>query len=145
MAARKQAPGTDLAMLAAERLTFERSGAEPDADHERRRIKYRLVRLSDGPDEIGSAEIGRLDEGDEVELLERTGSYWRVRTPTGHEGWVHRMTLGETISAASGPHAGTIGVDGQTAFAVAGGSEMATDWLPGESLAARLMRERAGH
>ena len=146
MAARKQAPGTDLAMLAAERLTFERTGAEPDAGHERRRIKYRLVRLSDGPDEIDSAEIGRLDEGDEVELLERTGSYWRVRTPTGHEGWVHRMTLGETISAAS-EQTGGIGVDpdGQTAFAIAGGAEMAPDWLPGESLAARLMRERAGH
>jgi hypothetical protein len=65
---------------------------------ERRRIRYRLVRLSDAPDEVQSAELGRLDQGDEVELLRDQGTFWLVRAPDGTEGWVHRMTLGPLIA-----------------------------------------------
>jgi hypothetical protein len=72
-------------------LTF-REDAAPGV--ERRRIRYRLVRLSDAPDEVRSAELGRLDQGDEVELLHEQGTFWFVRAPDGTEGWVHRMTLG---------------------------------------------------
>jgi hypothetical protein len=147
MAARKAAPGTDEALLAAERLTFDHGSA--NAGRERRRIRYRLVRLSDGPDEIVSGEIGRLDEGDEVELVESSGSYWRVRTPTGHEGWVHRMTLGEIVTTqvtpapAGGP--GSVAGDLPLAYATAGGDGPAAEELPAETLAARFIRERAGH
>jgi hypothetical protein len=76
-------------------LTF-RDEAAPGV--ERRRIRYRLVRLSDAPDEVRSAELGRLDQGDEVELLRDQGTFWLVRAPDGTEGWVHRMTLGPLMS-----------------------------------------------
>jgi hypothetical protein len=62
-------------------------------DVERRRIRYRLVRVSSIPDEIMGEEVARLDRGDEVELLRSAGAYWLVRTPYGAEGWVHQMTL----------------------------------------------------
>ena len=51
--------------------------------------------------------LGRLDEGDEVELLERSGLYWKVRTPRGEIGWVHKMTLGELIDE-DGPAEGPV-------------------------------------
>jgi hypothetical protein len=54
----------------------------------RRQITYRLIRLSDAPDDLRSNEIMRLDRGDEVEILGQEGSYIQVRTPTGEVGWV---------------------------------------------------------
>jgi len=57
-----------------------------------------------------------LDEGDEVVLLEKHGTYWRVLCPNGSQGWLHKMTLGElaidpapdTWTAADvGPSTGT--------------------------------------
>jgi hypothetical protein len=72
-------------------LTFQEAAAP---GIERRRIRYRLVRISDAPDEVRSTELGRLDQGDEVELLEEHAAFWLVRAPDGTEGWVHRMTLG---------------------------------------------------
>ena len=62
-------------------------------DVERRRIRYRLVRVSSIPDEIMGEEVARLDRGDEVELIRSAGAYWLVKTPYGDEGWVHQMTL----------------------------------------------------
>jgi hypothetical protein len=79
------------------RLTFDRAEASAMAGHERRRIRYRLVTLLDTPDEVRALEIGSLDEGDEVMLLERSGSYWRVLCPDGREGWLHKMTLGDVV------------------------------------------------
>jgi hypothetical protein len=64
---------------------------------ERRRIRYRLVRLLESPDELRAAEIGYLDEGDEVQLVSQQGAYWLVLCPDGQQGWIHRMTLGEVI------------------------------------------------
>ena len=49
------------------------------------------------PDEIRGKEIGVLDEGDEVVLLEKRGTYWRVLCPDGREGWLHKMTLGDVV------------------------------------------------
>jgi SH3 domain-containing protein len=66
---------------------------------ERRRVRYRLVRLSDAPDEIRSTEIGQLEAQDEVEVLNRHAGFILVRTPLGTEGWVHRTTLGPPIGA----------------------------------------------
>ena len=106
MAARKGAPAPTTAEEAATRLTFDRGLVEADARREHRRIRYRMVRLSDAPDEIRSNELGRLDRGDEVELLENVGAYWKVRVPTGQVGWVHRMTLGDPVSARTAPHPG---------------------------------------
>ena len=60
---------------------------------ERRRIRYRLVRVSSLPDEIMGDEVALVDRGDEVELIRSTGAYWLIRTPYGQEGWVHQMTL----------------------------------------------------
>lgn len=60
---------------------------------ERGRIGYRLVRVSDGPDDLRTSELGRLDRGDEVEIIERRDGFVLVRAPDGLEGWVPRVTL----------------------------------------------------
>ena len=70
------------------KLTADASGLE------RRLIRYRLVRLLDIPDDVGGREVDILDEGDEVAILDRRGTYCHVLCPDGSEGWVHRMTLG---------------------------------------------------
>jgi hypothetical protein len=60
---------------------------------DRSTVAYRLVRLSDAPDDDRSVEIGRLDRGDEVEVIGDSEGYLKVRTPSGLEGWVPRMVL----------------------------------------------------
>jgi hypothetical protein len=101
------------AVTASASLTFEgRAGAAVEG-LERRRIRYRLVSLLDLPDEVQGVEIGSLDEGDEVVLLEKVGTYWRVLCPDGREGWLHKMTLGDTvIDSPSAPSTWTSGDDG---------------------------------
>lgn len=59
----------------------------------RGRIAYRLVRVSSIPDQLMGEHVATLDRDDEVELVRSSGRYWRVRTPGGAEGWIHRMTL----------------------------------------------------
>ncbi len=83
------------------RLSFERDVDAALGDMERRFIRYRLVSLLDAPDEVRGLEIGVLDEGDEVVLLEKRGTYWRVLCPDGREGWLHKMTLGDVVIDAS--------------------------------------------
>jgi hypothetical protein len=99
LAARKSDPVRgDLATAAPARLTFE-----PGADlvtGERRLIRYRIVRLLDRPDELLGETVGSLDEGDEVAVIEESGLYRRVETPDGRTGWLHKMTLGDTVEAA---------------------------------------------
>ena len=97
--ARKHDPSRAPEPAPAPRLTFDSARAQPGDDLERRRIRYRVVRLLDSPDELVASEIGLLDEGDEVALCERSGSYWLVLCPDGSRGWVHRMVLGEVIDA----------------------------------------------
>jgi hypothetical protein len=93
----QQARRTDplRAVAEASSLSFAASGLQTGEDYERRQIRYRLVRLLDRPDELRSAEIGVVDRGDEVLLLERRGVYWLVLCPDGRQGWVHRMTLSD--------------------------------------------------
>ncbi len=109
--------GTDLnlprwrrpSLLAARKSDPVRNGVEhvnltfgiestPTARGERHVVRYRLVRLLDRPDELLGQAVDSLDEGDEVEILERRGTYRRVTTPDGREGWLHRMTLGTIAS-----------------------------------------------
>lgn len=143
--ARKAAPGTSLAAIEAERLTFASAAVAGGPGTERRRIRYRMVRLADSPDEILGQEIGRLDEGDEVELLERSGLYWKVRTPHGEIGWVHKMTLGDVVMTASA----AMDDDDDDSDVLAAFNEaqamrafQASEPVLGEGLAARFIRER---
>jgi hypothetical protein len=70
-----------------------RFGASARTGVERRTIGYRLVRMSDGPDEVRSSEVGRLDRGDEVEVIAEHEGFLQVRTPSGLEGWVPRVVI----------------------------------------------------
>ena len=92
--AARAASGRSMAESPGPRLEFNDSGA---SGAERRRVRYRLVRLSDQPDEIRSVEVAQLEEKDEVEILGSHASYLQVRTPLGQVGWVHRTTLGPVI------------------------------------------------
>jgi hypothetical protein len=79
-------------------LSFTNGAVAAVDGHERRVIRYRVVRLLDAPDELRSADIGQLDQGDEVQLLERSGAYWLVLCPDGRRGWLHKMTLGDVVT-----------------------------------------------
>ena len=94
MAARKSDPvrnGVDHV-----NLTFGTPDATA-AGGERQAVRYRLVRLLDRPDELLGQAVDSLDEGDEVEILEKRGTYRLVMTPDGRQGWLHKMTLGDII------------------------------------------------
>jgi hypothetical protein len=101
MEARKADP-TRGGITAAANLTFDSQASDAVNALERRRIRYRLVSLLDMPDEVRGVEIGNLDEGDEVGLIEKRGTYWRVLCPDGREGWLHKMTLGDVVIGTSG-------------------------------------------
>jgi len=81
----------------APRLTFDHGLVGPLEGRERRLIRYSLVRLLDIPDELRGTEVAFLDQGDEVQLLEKRGVYWLVLCPDGRQGWIHKMTLGDTV------------------------------------------------
>jgi SH3-like domain-containing protein len=49
--------------------------------------------VSDGPDELTSNEVGRLDRGDEIEVIGEHEGALRIRTPSGLEGWVPRVVI----------------------------------------------------
>ncbi len=96
-------------------LTFDGAAGAAVSGLERRRIRYRLVGLLDQPDDVRAVQTGTLDEGDEVVLLEKHGTYWRVLCPDGREGWLHKMVLGaipEGAQAAAQPGTWTAGDDG---------------------------------
>ena len=79
-------------------MSFDGGLVPAGEGRERRIIRYSVVRLLDAPDELRSAEIGQLDRGDEVVLLERSGTYWLVLCPDGRQGWLHKMTLGDVVT-----------------------------------------------
>jgi hypothetical protein len=101
MAARKADPLRESIEHAA--LTFDRGAVGPVEGYERRVLRYRLVRLLDQPDELRGNEIGFLDEGDEVQLVQRSGAYWLVLCPDGSRGWIHKMTLGDVVPGSQEP------------------------------------------
>ena len=146
--AARESKGTDVRAMEAQRLTFSHTEFAVSRGLERRRLRYRMVRLSDGPDEIRSAELALLDQGDEVELLQQSGQYWQVSTPTGLVGWVHRMTLGDVVAAPATPApppwqqpAPVASTDDEAAAAEAAGEPVDPDPY-NEGLAQRLVRER---
>jgi len=106
MEARKADPIRNAAPTAA-RLTFDHGLVGPLDGRERRLIRYSVVRLLDRPDELLGGEVGFLDHGDEVQLLEKHGVYWLVLCPDGRQGWIHKMTLGEVIGEEPGRAAPT--------------------------------------
>ena len=84
------------------RLTFDEGFVGSLSGRERRVIRYRVVRLLDTPDELRGQEIGFLDQGDEVQLVEKYGAYWLVLAPDGQQGWLHKMVLGEIVDTDAG-------------------------------------------
>jgi hypothetical protein len=60
---------------------------------ERAKIGYRRVRISSKPDSVRSVERGRLERGDEVEILDSYEGYLEIRTPDGITGWILRHTI----------------------------------------------------
>ena len=78
-----------------------RFATAPRPGDDRRVVGYRLVRVADSPDEVRSAELGRFDRGDEVEVLEAAREWTRVRGASGLEGWV----LSQTILSSAPPWA----------------------------------------
>jgi hypothetical protein len=87
----------------APRLTFDHGLVGALDGRERRFIGYNVVRLLDSPDELRGTEIGFLDQGDEVQLLEKRGVYWLVLCPDGTQGWVHKMVVGELVGETRRP------------------------------------------
>lgn len=67
--------------------------APPAKGAERVKIGYRRVRVSSKPDAVRSVELGRLERGDEVEILESYEGFLRVQTPNGITGWIQRHTV----------------------------------------------------
>jgi len=102
--ARKADPIRDAAP-AAPRLSFDHGLVGPLEGRERRLIRYTVVTLLDQPDELRADHIGSLDQGDEVQLLEKRGVYWLVLCPNGSQGWLHKMTLGDVVETG-GPTGG---------------------------------------
>jgi len=85
--------------------SFLHGAVGPLDGHERRLVRYSVVSLLDTPDELHAREIGHIGRGDEVQLLDRSGSYWRVLCPDGRQGWIHKMTLGEVVGEPPAPNA----------------------------------------
>jgi hypothetical protein len=56
-------------------------------------VAYRLVFVSDRPTEQEAVELGRLDRGDEVDLLRMENGFALVKAPDGMRGWVDVSTL----------------------------------------------------
>lgn len=92
----------------APRLTFDQGLVGPLDGRERKLVRYRVVRLLDSPDELRGQEVGYLDQGDEVQLLEKYGAFWLVRSPDGQQGWLHKMTLGEVFEEDAPPSEGPV-------------------------------------
>ena len=86
----KRAAGAAMAAAAATVRTFDGPAAKGTS---RAKVGYRQVRISSEPDAVRSTELGRLDRGDEVEILESHEGFLRVRTPDEITGWILRHTI----------------------------------------------------
>ena len=119
------------------RLTFDHGLVGPLEGRERRLIRYSLVRLLDIPDELRGSEVAFLDQGDEVQLLEKRGVYWLVLCPDGRQGWIHKMTLGDIVGP--GP---TVSSTPTATMPIAAETWTMGDDIDGDVLAAYLESRR---
>ena len=87
---RKLQPAAAMGAAAAAKRTFD---APPKRGIARAKVGYRQVRISSEPDAVRSAELGRLDRGDEVEILESHEGFLQIRTPDDITGWILRHTI----------------------------------------------------
>lgn len=92
-------------------LTFAEGAIGLVEGKERRRIRYRLVRLMDVPDEARATEIGILDQGDEIQIMESRGTYRLVVCPDGQQGWLHQMVIGDLVDDDEPTDIGPDGID----------------------------------
>jgi SH3-like domain-containing protein len=99
-ATKRAAAATAAAAVASSVRTF---GKPPPKGVERAMVGYRRVRISSEPDAVRSVELGRLDRGDEVEILESHEGFLRIRTPDDITGWILRHTVVEP-QPAEGAH-----------------------------------------
>jgi hypothetical protein len=60
---------------------------------DRATVRSRLVRFNAEPDDLRSAELGRLDRGDEIEIVGSFEGFLNVRVPDGTTGWIHRAAI----------------------------------------------------
>lgn len=65
---------------------------------ERMLVRYDGVPVLDRPDDVLGQTHGELDGGDEVEILERSEIWARVRLPDGSIGWIPSMTTAALAS-----------------------------------------------
>jgi hypothetical protein len=90
----KRAPRTARVAAAPAPATSIRTFTKPPKKGvERAKVGYRRVRISSIPDAIRSDELGRLDRGDEVEILDSSEGFLRIRTPDNVTGWILRHTI----------------------------------------------------
>jgi hypothetical protein len=73
--------------------TPRRFAATVPVDGNLRVVRYAVVPVLDQPDEILGRRLSDLAAGDEVQVLETSGSFMLVVCPDGAQGWVHRTTL----------------------------------------------------
>ena len=95
-ASRRATAAATAAAMASSVRTFAKP---PPKGVERAKVGYRRVRISSEPDAVRSIELGRLDRGDEVEILESHVGFLRVRTPDDITGWILRHTVVGATSA----------------------------------------------
>ncbi len=98
VAARANRPPTDLQR---DPIRFTEA---PAKGVDRRVVGYRLVRVGDSADDLHSTELGRLDRGDEVDVLETAGDVARVRSADGLEGWIPNITIVQRASGVTDGH-----------------------------------------
>jgi hypothetical protein len=78
-------------------LRFDERRAEADL----RIVRYAVVPVMDRPDEVLGTRLTVLGAGDEVEVVETSGTFLEVICPDGQRGWIHRMTV--SLPLASHP------------------------------------------
>ena len=85
---------SDMTRATARTRTEPRTFSKPPGKGvERLKVGYRMVRLSEGVDDVSSRELDRLDRGDEVEVVDSFEGFLQVKTPEGLTGWIPRHTI----------------------------------------------------
>jgi hypothetical protein len=70
---------------------------------ERRLLRFDLVPLLASIEEEQPRPLAQMQVHDEVEVLDRQGPWFRVRTPLGSEGWISESRLGPPLEPDPAP------------------------------------------